>query len=90
MQAPSSNLSRFAMKYGVRHFSLLRTAFKEPSRLEQIRVTLDETDIEGQPGALFRPMKVDNPHKLAIKMVVFISLAFLQPFIVVYTHIKGG
>ncbi|OON15183.1 hypothetical protein X801_09018 [Opisthorchis viverrini] len=44
-------------------------------------------DIEGKGGGIL-PFKQDKPYALLAKMVLFISTAYIPPFIYVYLHMK--
>ncbi|CAH8871483.1 unnamed protein product [Trichobilharzia szidati] len=78
-----------ALRTGVRSFSMLREIVKQPAFIKPLKEQLDHIDQEGKPGALLQPMKLDNPHKLAAKMVLFMCLSFFQPFVITYMHMKG-
>lgn len=49
---------------------------------------IDESvDIEGKPCGMM-PFKVTTPNALAFKFVMFMSTAFIPPFLLTYYHMK--
>ncbi|KAH8864895.1 hypothetical protein KSF78_0003078 [Schistosoma japonicum] len=73
-----------------RHFNLFGKGRVKPAFVDRLNDSVYKIDIEGKPGAILAPIKIDNPSKLALKMVAFMCLSFFQPFVITYLHIRGG
>ncbi|CAH8639304.1 unnamed protein product [Schistosoma guineensis] len=79
-----------ALRVGARYFGLLTKPREKPAFVNEIQKKMDSMDLEGKPGELLAPIRIDNPRKLAVKMVAFMCLSFFQPFVITYLHIRGG
>ncbi|CAH8667483.1 unnamed protein product [Schistosoma rodhaini] len=79
-----------AMRVSARYFSLLSKPREKPAFAHELQKAMGKLDIEGKPGGLLDPIKIDNPGRLAVKMVAFMCLSFFQPFVVTYLHLRGG